>query len=74
MKKKEKINKIKEIEDRLQDLEELQQKDQDPSKFKDEINKVKSELEKEVEYKTKGALIRCKVQWYEEGEKQVNIF
>ena len=58
----------------MQNLEELQQNDADPDKFKDEIQLTKDNLEKEIEYKTKGALIRCKVQWYEEGEKPTKYF
>ena len=74
MKKKSRLNKIKEIEDRLKEVEKLQQIDQDPRQFEAEIKSIKEELEREVEYKTKGALIRCKVQWYEEGGKASKYF
>ena len=32
------------------------------------------ELEKIIEYKTKGAILRAKCRWYNEGEKKYQIF
>ena len=39
-----------------------------------ELNEKKCELENIVEYKTKGAIIRGKVRWYNDGEKSTKYF
>jgi len=38
------------------------------------INILKDELEKLIEYRTKGAILRSKTQWYNEGEKNTKYF
>ena len=38
------------------------------SKFNHQIKLMKDNLETEVEYKSKGTLIICRIQWYKEGE------
>ena len=38
------------------------------------INTLKRELEKIIEYRTKGAILRSKTQWYNEGEKNTKYF
>ncbi len=40
--------------------------------LRNEIIQTKEELEVIYEEQTKGARIRCKVRWYEEGEKSNN--
>ena len=38
------------------------------------LQKTKSELEEIIQYKTKGAIIRSKARWYNEGEKNSGYF
>ena len=38
-----------------------------------ELEKKKAELEKIIEHKTKGAILRAKCRWYNKGEKIQNI-
>ena len=38
-----------------------------------ELEVKKTELEKIIEYKTKGAILRAKCRWHNEGEKIQNI-
>ena len=38
------------------------------------INTLKCELEKIIEYRNKGAILRSKSQWYNEGEKNTKYF
>jgi len=39
----------------------------------EQLRMKKKELEKIIEYKTKGAIIRSKARWYKEGGKNNNI-
>ena len=76
LKKKQRLNKIKELEQKLYVLEnEMQGKNIETDEdLKQKIEEVKDNLNKEIEYKTNGARIRCKVKWYEEGEKSTKYF
>ena len=38
------------------------------------IEARKSELEKMIEYRTKGSILRSRCRWYNEGEKTPNTF
>ena len=44
------------------------------SYLEDEIDKQKLEYEKIIEYRTKGAILRSKAKWYNEGEKNTKYF
>ena len=39
-----------------------------------EYNEIKSKLEEHISEKTRGSLLRSKIQWYEEGEKSTKNF
>ena len=39
-----------------------------------ELETKKRELEAIIEYRTKGAILRSKSQWYNEGEKKIKYF
>ena len=39
-----------------------------------ELEKKRRELETIIEYQTKGAILRSKSRWYNEGEKTLNTF
>ena len=41
---------------------------------KERIKVLKEELEKLIEYRTKGAILRSKSKWYNEGEKNIKYF
>jgi hypothetical protein len=70
-KKKRTDNKLKELEQTLQRLED--QRDESGTEA-EEATRVREEIEKIKEEKTKGAITRCKVRWYEEGEKSSKYF
>ena len=40
----------------------------------EKLNDLKSELEKIIELRTKGAILRSKIRWYNEGEKNTKYF
>ena len=71
IKKKAKNDKIKEIESTLYQLE--TQFNVNPNQnIKMLIDEKKQDLDKELEWKTKGAMIRSRARWSEEGEGQQN--
>jgi len=39
-----------------------------------EQEEKKTELERIIEYRTKGAILRARCQWHHEGEKKYEIF
>ena len=39
-----------------------------------ELERKKAELENIIEYRTKGAILRSKCRWYNEGERNTSIF
>ncbi len=69
-KKDETLQRQKTLEHELCELERNLMKERDISRYKE----VKNELEKIDDEKIKGAIIRSKVQWYEEGEKSTKYF
>ena len=67
------LNKIKTLENNLYVLESKFQ--ENPSEvLHNNIFEVKTELEQELEKKTKGALVRSRARWYEEGERSSKYF
>ena len=71
--KKNRNNLIEILEKKLNALEEKYAENNCPS-IENDISKVKEDLHKEVDRKTKGAIIRCRIRWHEEGEKNSNYF
>lgn len=65
--------KIKEvdIENEISDLERQLESciNNDKEALVEQLRVKKKELENIIEYKTKGAMIRSKARWYNEGEK-----
>ena len=67
------LNKIKTLQNNLYDLESKFQ--ENPSEvLHNNILEVKTELEQELEKKTKGAMVRSRARWYEEGERSSKYF
>ncbi len=71
--KKKKNNLIEVLENRLNKLEEKFADNNCPL-VENEILRVKGDLNKEIDRKTKGAIIRCRIRWHEEGEKNSSYF
>ena len=71
-KAKNKSNEIKQLEKEIQILEEKMESS--PAKFKNDYVEAKSKLEKMYKHITKGAIIRSRVKWYEEGETNSKYF
>ena len=72
-KKRSKCNKIAVLERRLQQLEQKLLENYAPD-TEALITEVKNELNEYIEEKTRGAMIRSKCRWYEEGEKCSKYF
>ena len=63
------------IENVLATLErQLEQGVTNKDALKEQIRCKKNELENIIQYKTKGAIIRSKARWYNEGEKNSKYF
>ena len=45
-----------------------------PSHLEEKLNESRLELEKIIEFRTKGAILRSKTMWYNEGEKNTKYF
>ena len=45
-----------------------------PSHLEENLNESRLELEKIIEFRTKGAILRSKTRWYNEGEKNTKYF
>ena len=71
--KRNKLNRITEMEKKINQLENDYKKHQN-TQIEDELNTTKLELQKLIEYKTLGAIIRSRTKWYEEGEKNTKYF
>lgn len=69
-KKDETLERQKILEHELCELERNLMRESDVTRYKE----VKYELEKIDDEKIKGAIVRSKVQWYEEGEKSTRYF
>ena len=74
-KKKNKKLKCKEkiLEDEINHLEERLEKEYEEGTL-EELNNKQNELEKITEYHTKGAMLRGKIRWYKEGERNTKYF
>ena len=57
-----------------QDLSDEHLDDSRKQKLWTELETKKQQLESVIEYKTKGAILRSKTQWYNEGEKNTKYF
>ena len=71
------IRKIEDtIESEITSLERQLESDSGNNKvaLAEQLNIKKKELESIIEYKTKGAIIRSKARWYNEGEKNSKYF
>ena len=73
-KKKEMNNKIKHWEEKIQNQQKELYKEPGNLKALEELELAKNELNLIIESKTRGAIIRSRVQWFEEGEKNSKYF
>ena len=64
---------LQELEERCKELDELVATHPSDQTF-EELDKVKAEIAKHYSRKVKGQIIRSRVQWYEEGEKNSRFF
>ena len=74
LKKKEMNNKIKHWEEKIQNQQKELYKEPGNLKALEELELAKNELNLIIESKTRGAIIRSRVQWFEEGEKNSKYF
>jgi len=44
------------------------------SHLQEQVNESRLELKKNIEFRTKGAILRSKTTWYNEGEKNTKYF
>ena len=72
-KKKSKVNKIQVLEKRINGLEK-ELGENNSEEVQSLLANTKAELEEYISEATKGAMIRARVQWYEEGEKNSKYF
>ena len=72
--KKEMNNKIKHWEEKIQNQQKELHKEPGNLKALEELELAKNELNLIIESKTRGAIIRSRVQWFEEGEKNSKYF
>ena len=65
-----------EIEQTIARLEEQidKTKDTQSSHLEEQLYEQKNKLEKIIEFRTKGAILRSKARWYNEGEKNTKYF
>ena len=79
------VNKTKKTKDREAELEyaisklELKMENGDSSETEnfelvEQLNDLKSELERIIEFRTKGSILRAKIKWHNEGEKNTKYF
>ena len=73
-KKKEKIKRQEHLEYMVSDLLEKIEKHPYDEVSKETLQKTKTDLDALISEKTNGARIRCRVRWYEEGEKSSKYF
>ena len=72
-KKKSNINLLKALEKRLGNMQTRYNLTMD-QQIKDEIVLIKQDIDNIMHEKTKGAIMRCKVRWHEEGETSSKYF
>ena len=78
-KKRKTVHKEQNLEDNIALLEnELEQPSaselQKKTNIKEQLEICKSELEEIIMRRTQGAILRCKIKWYNEGEKNTKYF
>ncbi len=75
LKKKMREHKINELERKILDFEKsLQNSTNNQDEIEKEIKNAKNEMEQYIAEKTKGAMIRSRLRWVEEGEKSTKYF
>ncbi len=74
VKKKLSSQKQKELEEKVQRLESELDTNPESDSISAELIKGREDLDKIHEEKTKGARIRCRANWYEDGEKSTKYF
>ena len=57
-----------------EELDNINTDDTLPSHLEEKLNESRLKLEKIVEFRTKGAILRSKTRWYNEGEKNTKYF
>ena len=72
-KKKSKLNKIQVLEKRINNLEK-ELGENNSEEVQSLLSSTKAEIEEYASEATKGAMIRARVRWYEEGEKNSKYF
>ena len=61
--------------DNLQkDIENGKKEDKETTTIQRKLDETTRKLEKIIEYKTKGAILRSKCRWHNEGEKNTKYF
>ena len=74
LKKRNRQQGMKNLQDTLEKLLDIQSADNSPENIQKKINIVKSKIEDHIEIKTQGSIIRSRIEWYEEGEKSSRYF
>lgn len=67
-------NEIDILEKRLNELNQINNEKKDDENLSYEIQTIEQKLEKQYMSKTKGAQIRSRIKWFEEGEKNTKFF
>ena len=67
-------NKINHCEEKIQNQQKELYKEPGNLKALEELELAKNELNLIIESKTRGAIIRSRVQWFEEGDKNSKYF
>ena len=57
-----------------EELDNINTDDTLPSHLEEKLNESRLELDKIIEFRTKGAILRSKTRWYNEGEKNTKYF
>ena len=77
-KKRNTVHKERNLEDKIASLEkELEQpfiSEIQKTNIKEQLEICKSEMEEIIMQRTQGAILRCKIKWYNEGEKNTKYF
>ena len=77
-KKRNTVHKEQNLEDKIalleKELEQPSASELQKTKIKEQLEICKSELEEIIMRRTLGAILRCKIKWYNEGEKNTKYF
>ena len=76
-KNKERKNRTKIIESKIATLQNTLKEikiTHDSTEIQKELEKEKREFENIIEHQTRGAILRCQIRWYNEGEKNTKYF